>query len=175
MSSVNIKFFETRSRCPVCGDPSRDEFFASPMASGSVRCFIESHYRAQGNVDWRLLEGTDFALCECPSCELIYQLHVPKSSVLNALYNQMIDPIFLKKLEEERLTIANFQSIAGELSVLFEITNKHPGEVNFLDYGFGHGRWSRVARAMGAKVFAVETGDAKREYGRSIGVEVIED
>jgi len=39
----------------------------------------------------------------------------------------------------------------------------------------GHGRWARVARAMGATVYVTEIRDDKTRLARSLGVEVIED
>jgi hypothetical protein len=100
---------------------------------------------------------------------------VPKDEVLLKLYSQIIEPEFLANLEEDRLTLDNFNRIAGEMDTLFRLCGKHPSKIKFLDYGFGHGRWSRVARAIGAKVYATEIGNEKKSVASGIGVEIIAD
>jgi SAM-dependent methyltransferase len=50
---------------------------------------------------------------------------------------------------------------------------KEPYKITFFDYGFGYGRWARVAAAIGAKVFATEISPEKIEFARSIGIEII--
>jgi SAM-dependent methyltransferase len=138
-----------------------------------VRGFIDSHYRHQGQIDWQYLDGTDYVICDCANCGLIYQKNIPNELMLDKIYNVMIGPTFLHELEANRLTIDNFERIAGELGLLFRIIDKAPTQVRFLDYGFGHGRWARVAVAMGAEVFATEISPEKVAYANKIGVEIV--
>ncbi len=172
-SNFNDRYFLSRERCPVCAFKKYTVLFQGPLAEDPVRSFIYSHYQKQGTVDWSYLVGTDFVLCDCPNCGLIYQKYVPNQIVLDNIYNVMAGPAFLKKLEAGRLTLDNFNRIAGELDILFRILGRHPTEVRFLDYGFGYGRWARVAVAMGAKVFATEISPEKIQYARTIGVEMV--
>lgn len=175
LPSVNEKFFSVRAACPVCGSIEVSQIYCCGLTDSPVRDFISSHYEQQGKVDWSLLEGTDFVLCACRACELVYQRNVPGDVVLNSIYNDVISPAFLERIEAERLTVDNFNQIAGELGVLFRMTGKAPSRIRFLDFGFGRGRWARVARAMGATVFATETGEEKKAIAAGIGVEIIAD
>lgn len=174
-SDLNDTYFIAREACPTCGSHAVSEIYRCSLDASPIRDLIATHYEAQGTVDWTILEGTDYVLCECSACDLVYQKNVPNDSALDAIYNRFISPAFLARLEDERLTVDNFNRIAGELDVLFRMTSKHPSQITFLDYGFGHGRWARVARAMGAKVFATEIGEEKKAQAASLGVEIIPD
>jgi hypothetical protein len=167
--------FTTRDVCPVCSSRQYDVFYSCEMTKDPVRGFIESHYQDQGRTSWSLLEQAEFALCECAQCGLVFQKNVPTDRMLENLYTKMIDPGFLSELERSRLTLHNFSTIAGELMVLFKKTGKHPGQIRFLDFGFGSGRWARVARALGAEVFVTEIGDEKYKTAASLGITVIPD
>jgi SAM-dependent methyltransferase len=85
----------------------------------------------------------------------------------------MIDPSFLSQFELDLLTIENFGEIAGEMTSLFRMLDKHPSQVSVLDYGFGYARWARVATAIGAKVFGAEISPDKISLAQSLGIEVI--
>jgi hypothetical protein len=173
--NVNAAHFEVRDACPVCFGHDATVFYSAPFDSGPVRGFIESHYATQGRIDWSLLQGTDFALAGCPVCDLIYQVAVPNDALLENIYTRMINADFLRPLEQQMLTLPNFHQVAGELSVLFELIGKPCASIRFLDYGFGYGRWARVARAMGAEVFATEIGDDKAQAAADIGITMIDD
>ena len=173
--NVNSEYFISREMCPICHGPESSPIYSCSLTQDPVRGFISSHYSKQGTIDWSLLEGTAYELVECEICGLVYQRNVPNNHVLDRLYNQFIDSSQLRRLEEERLTINNFFAIAGEMAVLFRMTGKKPSQITLLDFGFGHGRWARVAHALGAKVFVTEYGDDKRDTARAIGVEVIND
>jgi len=172
---MNSTYFAARTACPVCGGTDVSVIYSCPLSADPVRGYIASHYQAQGQVEWSRFEGTDFDVAECKRCDLIYQRNVPRSEVLDYVYNKMVEPSYLRTLERQRLTIDNFNRIAGELVVLFRMTKKHPSEITFLDYGSGYGRWARVARALGATVFATETGEEKRQAAAEIGVKIIDD
>jgi 2-polyprenyl-3-methyl-5-hydroxy-6-metoxy-1,4-benzoquinol methylase len=168
--------FLSREDCPVCSSRRHEILFSGPLTSPPVRNFIESHYRHQeGQLNWNKLNGVDYILCDCLECGLIYQRHIPSVGMLHEIYDVMIGPAFLQKLELRRLTVDNFEQIAGELDVLFRIIGKHPADTQFLDFGFGHGRWARVAVAMGANVFATELSPEKIAYANRIGVTIIDD
>lgn len=167
--------FISREVCPVCASRQFQTFYSCEMSKDPVRGFIESHYQDQGHTDWHLLEHAEFALCECATCGLVFQKNVPSDHMLENIYTKMISPDFLAELERSRLTIHNFSAIAGELMMLFERTGKHPGSIRFLDFGFGSGRWARVARALGADVFVTEIGEEKYRTAASLGITVIPD
>jgi SAM-dependent methyltransferase len=169
------RYFVRRSSCPVCTGGRVTTLYRRSMAESPIRDFIERHYGTQGVVDWSYLASTDYVLCDCAECGLIYQKHVPRPELLCHIYNVMISPLVLDELEAARLTIDNFEQISGEIIYLFRNLNKHPTKIRFLDYGFGHGRWARVARAMGAKVFGTELSPEKITLAQTLGIEVVAD
>ena len=172
-SRCNERYFVSREKCPVCASNRIEVLYSCALTRDPVRSFIESHYKSQGRIDWQYLEGTDYVICDCTNCGLLYQKNVPNELMLDQLYNVMIGPKFLSDLEANRLTIDNFEQIAGELGLLFRLIDKPPRQVRFLDYGFGHGRWARVAVAMGASVFATEISLEKVAYASEIGVTIV--
>jgi len=174
-SQCNARYFLIRDKCPICMSNRWDVLYSCPLARFPVRGFIESHYSHQGHIDWERLEGTDYVICECSECGLLYQKHVPNGDFLNTLYNEMIGPTFLARLESTRLTVDNFEEIAGELSLLIRAIGKHPTEIRFLDYGMGYGRWARIAAAIGAQVFCTEISPDKIAAARKLGIEPIQD
>ena len=145
------------------------------MSKDPIRGCIESHYANQGTIDWKYLNGTDYVLCDCTDCRLIYQKYVPKANLLDQIYNVMVSAAFLREHERTLLTVDNFENIAGELAVLFRIINKHPTKILFLDHGLGYSRWARVAKAMGAKVFGTEISAEKIDVARMLGIEIVPD
>lgn len=169
----NARFFIERNVCPVCGDDQYEVLYSCAMTAEPVRSYIASHYRKQGTINWNNLDGTDFILCDCQQCGSLWQKHAPNEFVLDKIYNEMIAAESLRKLEQRRLTVGNYDKIAGELAVLFRMVGKHPTDVHMLDYGYGYGRWGRVAAAMGAKVCGVEISPEKIETAKSIGIESI--
>ena len=172
---VNPTYFHERLSCPVCSSPVGKILYDAPMTQGPVREFINSHFRNQGNIAWNILEGTDYSLAECPECCLVYQIAVPNDYTLQQIYTVMIGPSFLEKYEESLLTIDSFSKVSGELIALFKRLGKPPADTTFLDYGFGYGRWSRVARALGAKVYATEIGEDKARAASGLGVQMLSD
>jgi 2-polyprenyl-3-methyl-5-hydroxy-6-metoxy-1,4-benzoquinol methylase len=59
------------------------------------------------------------------------------------------------------------------LGFLFRVVDKPPWQVRFLDHGFGHGRWARVAVAMGASVVATEISPEKVVNASKIGAQIV--
>jgi hypothetical protein len=173
--TFNKAYFHERAKCPVCASASSTEIYKSLLSEAPVRNIIEDHYRQQGTVNWALIYGTEYLVCQCANCKFIYQKHVPNPVVLDDLYSRWISKEGLNKIEHDMLTISNFRQIAAELEFLFHMTGKNAGDISFLDYGFGYGRWARVARGMGARVFATEIGDDKRRLAATLGVEMIDD
>ena len=172
-SNCNDQYFIRRDECPVCSSDRYKILYSCPMTDQPVRNYIDSHYREQGEINWQYLERTDYVICDCNDCKLIWQKHVPNTLMLDNIYNKMISPTALSKLERSRLTVDNFDKIVGELVVLFRMVAKHPTDIRMLDYGFGHARWARVAVAMGATVFGIELSPEKVSSAKNIGVSII--
>jgi SAM-dependent methyltransferase len=174
-SAAPLPGFDTRLACPLCGSGDRVRLHGSRYTDDPVRSLVATSFADQGVVDWPLLEGVMFEVDQCRRCDLVYQVNAPNDSMLEVIYSRMISPESLDRLETQLLTLDNFHRIAGEFTVLFERIGKHPTDVTMLDFGMGQGRWARVARAMGATVYATEIGEDKKRFGRSFGVEVIDD
>lgn len=174
-SPASSPSFDVRHTCPLCGTADAARLHASRYNEDPVRSLVASAFADQGTVDWSLLEDVMFVVDHCRRCDLIYQVNVPNDAMLEVIYTQMISPAFLESFEDKLLTLDNFHCIAGELSVLFKRLGKHPAEIRMLDFGIGQGRWARVARAMGATVYATEIGDDKKRQARALGMEVIDD
>jgi SAM-dependent methyltransferase len=172
-STCNSEYFVERKACPVCLSNETETLYSSPYIEDPVRAFVLSHYKGQGEVNLDYLRGTDFTLCDCKACGTLYQQNAPNGFLLDKVYNEMISATTLFPRELNSLTIAMFNSIAGELTELFARVRKRPSEIRLLDYGFGYGAWARVAVALGAQVYATEISPEKIAFGKQIGVKMI--
>lgn len=170
---IDPRYFRERKDCVVCGSPHREILFSAPMDQGTVRSFIASHFEQQGVIDWELLAGTDFELVQCRNCRLIYQVAEPTDAMMGVIYTRMIGHDFLARFERSKLSVDQFNVVAGEIAHLFRMVDKPPSEIRFLDYGMGHGRFARVARAMGATVYATEIGHEKARIAAELGIHII--
>jgi hypothetical protein len=123
--------FRRREACPVCASAEQEIFYSAPLDSGTLREFIESHYRLQGSVNWSYLKQAQFELSHCAVCDLIFQTNAPTDKLLTHLYTEMISPEYLEYLEVQSFSTTEFMRTAGELAVLFRLTRKPPLEVPF--------------------------------------------
>lgn len=170
-----MQHFRERAVCPVCSCDTQHSVYSARYADAPVRPFLESQYARQGTIDWSLLNDATYDVVLCPRCDLLYQRNVPDDALMEQIYTAMIASAFLEPYERGLTTLDSQDRIHGELAVLLRMTGKPPTEITFLDYGFGFGRWARVARGMGARVYATEIGDEKRHYAATLGVEIIDD
>ncbi|BAQ48283.1 MULTISPECIES: class I SAM-dependent methyltransferase [Methylobacterium] len=167
--------FVARVGCPVCGADRPATLYDATYDSPAVLRHVDSHYRRQGKVDHSLLRGVDFTIFECRDCALIYQKMVPAPAMLHHLYDRFIDPEKLKDHEHARLTLDNHLDVATRLASLLVRIGKEPKDTTLLDFGFGYGRWARVAVGMGMQVFATEISPEKIAFARSIGVRIVDE
>lgn len=167
--------FHARTTCPVCEAGTFTTVFEAPYSDPSIVAFLESHYRDQGTVDMARFAGASYVVAHCGACDLLFQVNIPADDLLDYIYNQMIDPAKLSGIERDLITLDSVDKIAGEMATLFRLTGKAPSQITMLDYGLGYGRYARVARGMGATVYATEIGEEKRQIAASLGVQVIDD
>ncbi|RVU15963.1 class I SAM-dependent methyltransferase [Methylobacterium oryzihabitans] len=165
--------FVERPCCPVCASTRTATLFSAPYDAPAVRRHVESHYRHQGRVDHDLLRGVDYTVQDCADCGLIYQRMAPAGAMMAAIYDGFIDPVRLRRYEVSRLTVENFRDVARRLAGLLAVIGREPKDVSLLDYGFGYGRWARVAVGMGMRVYATEISPEKIAFARSIGVTIL--
>lgn len=167
--------FVARERCPVCRGGHLATLYEAPYDSPAIRRHVDSHYRRQGTVDHALLRGVDFTILECRDCATIFQKMVPTPLMMHHLYDRFIDPEKLKAYEQSRLTLDNHHDVASRLASLLVRIGKEPRDATLLDFGFGYGRWARVAVGMGMQVFATEISPEKIAFARSIGVTILDE
>ncbi|WP_198045800.1 class I SAM-dependent methyltransferase [Novosphingobium aquimarinum] len=167
--------FVARHTCPVCGAADCEQIYRCSYQDDPVKSLVSSNYAEQGVVDWSLLADAEFEVHHCPRCDLIYQSNVPGDALLEEIYTRMISSEALEQYERSLLTLDNFQRISGEFATIFHHMNKPIHAIRVLDYGMGMGRWARVARGMGAEVYATEIGDDKYTLGRALGIKMLED
>lgn len=167
--------FSERTACPVCDAKSFSIVFEAPYSDPKITGFLETHYNHQGTFDASRFKDASYTVAHCSICDLLFQVAVPTGAMLDYIYNDMIDPVVLDRGERQRITLDSVDKIVGEMATLFRLTGKAPSEITMLDYGMGYGRYARIARGMGATVYATEIGEEKCQFATSLGVRIIDD
>ncbi|WP_419827872.1 class I SAM-dependent methyltransferase [Sphingomonas sp.] len=170
-----MSHFVARQACPVCGETGFEAVYEAPYRGDPVRGFLDSHYADQGFVDWSLFGDEAYEVVHCPRCDLLFQRLVPDDALLARIYTEMTQHERVAAIERAMVTRDSVDKVAGEFAHLFRLTGKPIADITVLDYGLGFGRWARVARGLGATVYATEIGEEKRQLARSLGIEVIDD
>jgi len=167
--------FSARTRCPVCEAEAFSIVFEADYNDPKIVGFLKTHYHHQGTIDFTRFSGAYYTVAHCDGCDLLFQVNVPTGDLLDYIYNHMIDPTVLHDVERERITLDSVDKIIGEMTTLFRMAGKAPADITMLDYGMGYGRYARIARGMGATVYATEIGEEKRQIALSLGVKTIDD
>ncbi len=165
--------FYQREACPCCLSGEFKVLCDLPYTDPPIRDYLDAFYSAQGGVEFDCLEGGRYILNECGDCGLIYQKEAPDEHLSTRLYEHWIDPEIVFRTVEIKRDVLYFERMAKEIANVIRFFNVPPGRLEFLDFGMGWGHWCRVAKGFGCNARGMEISNARIEYARASGVEVI--
>jgi SAM-dependent methyltransferase len=143
---------ETREHCPACGAEGFGVAVDLPFDRPPIRTYLDEFYG--GHVTPDELADERYVVCECRSCELLFQRCVPDAELLGTLYGGGSD--------EAKEAVTRSRGLAARRSFSFQVEQcvKYfggvPADVRVLDYGMGWGLWVAMALAYGCDVSGAE-------------------
>lgn len=169
-----LKNFREITWCPICRT-DRDLYlqYEEDYQGEKIREFFKRFYDEE--IQCFLPDGMKYRILSCKSCKHGWQQHVLDDVGMSYLYGDWISESASKRKALENISTETRERTICYLSSLFRIVNPAKnGQIKFLDYGAGWGTFSDCARALGAKVKALEVSQARRSYCERQGLDVIE-
>ncbi|MDB5947547.1 MAG: Methyltransferase type 12 [Ramlibacter sp.] len=161
---------KVRTRCPACLGVGLSVVYEEPYTGPGVSGYLARQYHGRAS---HAVDDCTYTLCSCDACGLVFQKYVPSDPLLAELYNAWIPGT-----EQERTShnqqLEQYRYLSEQVQFLIQHSGVAPGELDVLDFGFGWGEWSRMAMGFGCNVWGVELSTDRANYGRSIGVRVVE-
>lgn len=174
MAKQEMKYFVKRNICPVCGGKSFDSVYSANYSDLPVKTYLNQFYSKQGGVDHSYLEDAVYSLKTCSQCELTFQEYIPNDYLMVLLYEKWINPEIVRK-EQEEMPLWYFETYSKQLVNLITYFNRAPNDLKLLDYGMGWGKWCLMAKAFGCEVFGTELSEARINYAKKFGIEVLKE
>ena len=170
-SQLNSHFVR-RSLCPVCESNDIESSYCKSYESEEIRVYLDDFYNPQGGVEHDFLKGTDYSLMSCLNCELVFQENIPDDDLMFRLYEQWIKASIIYKQQTE-YPLWYYETYANQIVDLVSFFKKQPSALKFLDFGMGWGKWCLVAKAFGCEVYGLELSEARIDYAKKNGIEVL--
>ena len=168
-----IKYFEQRKSCPACGSGRFNIIYQKDYDDPILRDYLLDFYSSKGMVEYDYLNKATYVLCQCDGCGLIFQRDIPNEAFMNRLYNHWIDPKKVFNLHQKQDDLGYYAKHAQEIMQVISYFRKAPSSLSFFDFGMGWGRWALMAKAFGCDSYGAELSLERKEYAKSIGINVI--
>lgn len=165
--------FVSRTSCPACGSKSQKALLDVSYSSSEVQAYLSRMYPSWQRFKHLTAEAV-FVVVECHNCGLVFQKSIPDSSLMEILYEKMINP----EDALERHQSAGPESLielAHEISSVISFLNRTPRDLAFLDYSAGWGEYAKLAKGFGCEVSATEFSQTRRAYLKQQGITVLMD
>jgi len=124
-------------------------------------------------VELNYLKDAYYILCECSTCELLFQRDIPNNSLMERLYDHWIDSTKVFIQEQQQFGLEYYSYYAREIMQVIDYLGKIPSSLNFLDFGMGWGKWALMAKAFGCGSYGLELSAERIKYAKSNGISVI--
>jgi 2-polyprenyl-3-methyl-5-hydroxy-6-metoxy-1,4-benzoquinol methylase len=138
-----------------------------------VKQYLIDFYSPQGGIDFEYLENEDYVLCDCQSCDLIFQKRIPNSKLMEILYGHWLDSDIIFENFKLKRTRDRYAHYASEIHTIGSYFRADPPDITLLDFGMGWGDWLLMAQGFGYDCFGMELSKGKVEYAKSRGLKVL--
>ncbi|WP_121357803.1 class I SAM-dependent methyltransferase [Flavisolibacter nicotianae] len=165
--------FTFRTNCPCCHAGSFRTLYESVLDSSPIKDYLNDFYSPQGGVEFAYLKDAVYRLCECTSCQAIFQQEIPNDTLLEKLYEEWLDPQLALLRHQKQDGLAYHRQHAEEIMQVIALLGKPPAQLHFLDFGMGWGQWALMAKAFGCTAYGTELSRERIAHARANGIHVI--
>lgn len=169
---MNTNFIE-REICPVCFCDETTAIQTKDYCERQIRDYLINFYSPQGKVELEFLDGAQYILQECSSCELIYQRFIPNNELTFRLYEKWIDPKVVYEMYERSYPLSYYTYYASIVEAIINHFGKNPGQLKVLDFSMGWGNWARMAKAFGCEVYGTELSPTRIAHAEKHGIQIL--
>ncbi|MFQ5768969.1 MAG: class I SAM-dependent methyltransferase [bacterium] len=170
---MNNTFFTRRQNCPACKAKDNKTIYSCCYLASPIKDFLKSYYGHLEKFRLEYLEKATFILNECSSCGLVFQEQIPDNLLLEKLYEEELDIEAAVNQFPQYDNLDYYAGLAKEIMMSIEFLGKRPSQLKFLDFGMGWGKWCRMAKGFGCEAFGTEISQARIDYAKSQGIQVI--
>lgn len=170
---TDIDCFIRRDVCPGCASTHFDIIYCRSFNDPAVFSYLQRFYQTSGRIEYKYLEGVQFILAECRECGLIFQQFVPTEFLSKKLYEEWIDPSMAHQRFLQGRNLLNQSRCAGEIMMLIHYFRRAPGDLTFMDFGMGWGKWCLMAKAFWCQVYGIELSDTRIENAKRLGIDTL--
>ena len=168
---MNVIYFDKRIDCPVCYSRVSHVLYQCPYGEEPVRGYLQraEYYRP----DFNLLTTATYRLRRCHNCHLVYQEEIPNRRLQAIIYERWLNADYITQKHLKVDDLGYYKYYAFDIMFILNLLGRLPSEVDILDYGFGLGRWARMARAFGCNVYGMEISPSRRKIAKDMGIDII--
>ena len=159
-----------RNRCPACLSSALSTVYEEPFSGAGIQSYLKKHYENRAS---RTADSQSYALVCCGDCGLAFQQKVPGDEFLAEIYNQWVPGTELERAHRN-YSLQEYRYLAEQVEFVIQYFGVSPAELNFLDFGFGWGHWSKMAMGYGCDVSGVELSEERSRHGQSIGIKLVD-
>jgi 2-polyprenyl-3-methyl-5-hydroxy-6-metoxy-1,4-benzoquinol methylase len=165
--------FVRREACPGCEATTTREIYRTPYGDAPIKPYLDAFYEGVGTIDHARLAGSDFALSACDDCSLVFQNEIPNDALLEALYEQMINPGQAYDAYEHSYDVRFYVQLERHVEKTVRFLKKNPSELKLFDFGMGWGNWCMFAQAFGCETHGCEISETRAKHAASRGINVV--
>lgn len=148
-------YFIERKCCPICKTNKGNIIFDLSYNDKDLSAYLDNFYNSQGFIEMKYLNEERFTLIKCEKCLFIYQKFIPNDFLMNKLYEEWIDPEFVKK-ESYNRDFIYYKQRSNEILDVINYLKKKPNNLKFLDFGMGWADWCRISKSFGIETYGME-------------------
>lgn len=165
-------WFDQREKCPICHSSQFRLVHAAAFDQPPLRDYFK-HYDEIGGVEFDILQGADYRLCECAQCRGLFQQNIPNDALMARLYEHWIDPEKARERHRQQNHLDLYAHHAQEILQLIAYFRRRPAELAFFDFGMGWGQWLLMAKAFGCQTAGAELSEARINHAHANGLKTI--
>ena len=167
------KYFIIRTNCPCCNSSKGEVVYSVSYTDSEIVKYLTDFYGKQGGLEFDYLQDATYTLVKCNTCSCTYQKQIPNDFLMEKLYEKWIDPEHIRTAEVDNYPINHSLAYANELANVITHFGVMPGQLDFLDFGMGWGKWCLMAKAMGVNVCGTELSESRIAYANNNGINAI--
>lgn len=170
---MNKNYFFKREYCPSCHSKEYSELLNLSYEDEQVQSYLKEFYGSQGKIELEYLEGVEYILSKCNNCAMIFQVYIPNDFLMGKLYEEWIDPSFIKQ-ESFTRSMSYHRKNALEIIDVIKFFRKDPHKLKFMDFGMGWSEWARMSKSFGVDTYGMELSKERIHHAQKHLINIVE-